>query len=242
MLQGDFKVNWISLIPLRAGSKSVPNKNIRSVHGKPLYKYTVDYALDTGARHIYISTDIEEILSSPKKKNITITRRDDSLCADDTPMSAVILDFLQSKEGQRIEKNETIVLLQATSPLRQKKDLLAALEQFEKATMMDLMMAVTRADNHALKYGFVTNGTFKHVSDPNLCFENRQNLPTLFRPTGAFYIFKAGWYLKNKNLATSATGAYEIAQDHSLDIDSMSDLKQFEDIIKKERHKIEDCR
>ena len=228
-------MNWISLIPLRAGSKSVPNKNIRSVCGKPLYRYTVDYALDSGASHIYITTDIEEILSSPKEKNITATRRHDSLCEDDTPMSTVILDFLQSKEGLKIRKEQTIVLLQATSPLRRKKDLLKALKQFENAKMMDLMMAVTKTENHALKYGYVTNGFFKHISDPNLCFENRQKLPKLFKPTGAFYIFKAGWYLKNKSLATLSTGAYEIPQDQSLDIDSIADLKQFENILKEGR-------
>tara|TARA_A100001011_G_C14103895_1_gene754015 strand:+ start:271 stop:960 length:690 start_codon:yes stop_codon:yes gene_type:complete len=228
-------MNWICLIPLRAGSKSVPNKNIRSVSGKPLYRYTVDYALDSGASHTYISTNIKEILALPKEKNITITKRNDNLCADDTPMSAVILDFLKSSEGVKIGKEQTIVLLQATSPLRQKKDLLNALKRFENAKMMDLMMAVTKAENHALKYGYVTNGTFNHISDPNLCFENRQKLPKLFKPTGTFYIFKAGWYLKNKTLATYSTGAYEIPQDQSLDIDTVADLKLFEDILKKRR-------
>jgi len=228
-------MNWISLIPLRAGSKSIPNKNIRSVYGKPLYRYTVDYAQDAGARQIFITTDIEEILSSKKEKNVTIVRRAKTLCQDDSPMSSVILDFLEGKEGLNISKNQTVVLLQATSPLREKKDLLSALRKFENAKMMNLMMAVTKAENHALKYGYVTNGTFKHISDPHLCFENRQKLPTLFKPTGAFYIFKAGWYLKNKSLVTSSTGAYEIPDNQSLDIDSLADLKQFENILKERR-------
>ena len=84
----------------------------------------------------------------------------------------------------------------------------------------------------ALKYGFVVDGTFKHISDPHLCFENRQNLPKLFKPTGGFYIFKAGWYRKNKSLATNATKAYEIPNNLSLDIDSLDDFAKFELILK----------
>ena len=148
-------------------------------------------------------------------------------------MSSVILDFLQSNQGIKIEDEEIIVLLQATSPVRQEKDLKMALHLFSSSTDIDLLMAVTQVDNSPLKYGFVVNGNFKHIAEPNMCFENRQNLPKLFRPTGTFYIFKAGWYRKNKSLATKFTRAYEIPSNQSLDIDSFDDLHQFESILRK---------
>ena len=221
-------MNWVSVIPVRAGSKGLVNKNIRSVQGKPLYRYAVDFALEAGTKQIYITTDIKEILSSPYEKSVTISERKSILCQDDTQMSSVISDFLTDGAGKNIKNDAIIVLLQATSPIRKKSDLMRALELFSKSEEMDLMMAVTEAKNDALKYGFIDNGTFKHISKPTLCFENRQNLPKLFRPTGAFYIFKAGWYRSNKSFATEATSAYEISNKDSLDIDTLEDLKRFE--------------
>jgi DNA gyrase subunit B len=128
----------------------------------------------------------------------------------------------------KINDDETLVLLQATSPIRIKSHLLDALEQFKNSDDVDLMMSVTQTKNNALKYGYVVNGNFNHISNPSFCFENRQNLPELFKPTGAFYIFKAGWYRLNKNLVTKATRAFIIPNSQSLDIDSVDDFKRFE--------------
>lgn len=225
------EMDWISIVPARAGSKGVENKNIRSVSGKPLYRYAVDFALEAGTKTIYISTNILEILNLPYEKKIIISQRNSALCQDDTKMSSVILDFLTHGDGKEIADEQIIVLLQATSPLRRKSDLIKALELFSTSQNSDLMMAVTEAENNALKYGYVIDGNFKHISEPNLCFENRQNLPKLFKPTGAFYIFRAGWYRSNKSFTTRATSAYEVPNELSLDIDSLEDFKHFQSII-----------
>ena len=114
-------MSWVSIIPVRSGSKGVKNKNTRSICGKPLYQYTVDFALKAGAKKIHITTDIEEILVSAPKEKIILTKRDQKFCTDDTMMSDVLLNFLTGIEGSKIKDDQTIVLLQATSPLRKKK-------------------------------------------------------------------------------------------------------------------------
>ena len=225
-------MDWISIIPMRAGSKGVKNKNTRPICGKPLYQYTIDFARKAGTRKIYITTDIQDILSSPAENGIIVSQRKSSLCQDDTTMSSVILDFLVYGAGKELSDDQTIVLLQVTSPLRQKSDLITALDQFSASHKINLMMAVTQAENNSLKYGFLVNGNFKHIAEPSLCFENRQNLPKLFKPTGAFYIFKAGWYRSNKGFATNATGAYEISTKQTIDIDSLEDIERLETILK----------
>ena len=37
----------ISVIPARAGSKGIPNKNIRLLNGKPLIYYSIKNAIDS---------------------------------------------------------------------------------------------------------------------------------------------------------------------------------------------------
>jgi CMP-N-acetylneuraminic acid synthetase len=53
----------LAFIPARGGSKGVPRKNVRLVHGKPLIAYTIETALE--AKHLFhriiVSTDDKEI-------------------------------------------------------------------------------------------------------------------------------------------------------------------------------------
>ena len=37
----------LAIIPARSGSKALPNKNIKSLHGKPLLAYSIDAAKET---------------------------------------------------------------------------------------------------------------------------------------------------------------------------------------------------
>jgi len=51
----------LGLIPARGGSKGIPRKNIRLLHGKPLIQYTIDPALETCLfDEVVVSTDDEE--------------------------------------------------------------------------------------------------------------------------------------------------------------------------------------
>ena len=52
----------LGIIPARAGSKRVPNKNIRTLFGKPLIAYTIEAALESKSlSRVIVSTDSEEI-------------------------------------------------------------------------------------------------------------------------------------------------------------------------------------
>lgn len=51
----------VGLIPARAGSKRVPNKNVLRLHGHPLLAYTISAALDSGVfEKVIVSTDSDE--------------------------------------------------------------------------------------------------------------------------------------------------------------------------------------
>ncbi|MDX1707152.1 MAG: acylneuraminate cytidylyltransferase family protein, partial [Desulfobacterales bacterium] len=51
----------VGLIPARAGSKRVPDKNIRRLGGHPVIAYTIAAALESGIfTDVIVSTDSEE--------------------------------------------------------------------------------------------------------------------------------------------------------------------------------------
>lgn len=52
----------MAVIPARGGSKRIPDKNIRSFHGKPIIAYSIAAALDSGCfDRVLVSTDSERV-------------------------------------------------------------------------------------------------------------------------------------------------------------------------------------
>ena len=52
----------LAVIPARAGSKGIPNKNIRIINGKPLIAYSIENAINSQfITDIVITTDSPEI-------------------------------------------------------------------------------------------------------------------------------------------------------------------------------------
>ncbi len=226
-------MKWISLIPMRAGSKGLPNKNTIPVAGKPLYQYSVDAALSAGARRIYISTDIQKVLAKTMPKRVQVVKRQTSLCTDDTHINSVVFDFLKFGIGSKIRDEEIVVLMQPTSPIRAVKDLQNAVKKFSETNNTDLLMSVTQTDSTLLKSGLVQDGYFKPISSPQYCFENRQSLPKVCKPSGSFYVFRAGWFRTNKSFVTNSILSFEIPAERSIDIDTKKDIRKAELILKR---------
>lgn len=62
------KPKVLALIPARSGSKSIPDKNIRDVAGKPMMAWSIQQALDANlVQRVIVSTDSEEYARLARK-------------------------------------------------------------------------------------------------------------------------------------------------------------------------------
>jgi CMP-N-acetylneuraminic acid synthetase len=216
---------WTAVIPLRGGSKGLPGKNTRALAGKPLYRHAVDLALQAGASRVLLSTDIPEILHASHPANVVPLTRPPELCGDTVPMAPVLLHALQAGRC-----SGPVVLLQATSPLRQLADVQAALQQLASGAF-ELVMSVTEADRGVLKWGqLLPDGRFQPLSKPEYCFTNRQSLPPVFKPNGAVYAFQAAWFLSNQGFVSERIGTVMMPTERSHDIDNLTDFERCEAI------------
>ncbi|MGB0797690.1 MAG: cytidylyltransferase domain-containing protein [Planktomarina sp.] len=218
----------IGLVPLRAGSKGLPGKNTRNLLGKPLYRHATDQALRV-LGDVVVSTDIAAILANPAP-GVQVRERPANLAADSSPMDGVIHDVITQGGLQ----DHTIVLLQATSPLRQDDDIRQALALHETGDF-DLVMSVTSTDPGFLKYGSLQGGRYVPVARPEYCFSNRQSLPVMMRPNGAIYVFRADSFLRNAGLACTNIGAFEMPNARSMDIDTGADFDAVEAVMQATR-------
>ena len=217
--------NCVAIVPCRAGSKGLPDKNFLMLGSEKLYKITLDQALRC-VNEVIVSSDknLEEELKFFKVKQ---HQRSPELSTDQSTMAELMLELIRQYELQ----NSTIVLLQPTSPLRRDEDISKCIETYKKNNF-DLLFTVSSQDRAVLKSGFVRGNKFIPVGEPEFIFMNRQDLPKLFRPNGAVYVFNGGWFEKNGGFSSTNTGVLEMPSENSLDIDSQEDFDRIARIFK----------
>ena len=206
------------LVPARAGSVSVKNKNLRKVKGRSLIQRAVDLGLTLNLR-VVLTTNIYKPLPQKYGNLVDIHWRSENLSSSKTEMEPVLKDAIH-----HMDIRGTIVLLQPTSPLRTVAQLEEILEIFN-SSHCTLCLSGVRTNNIILKNYIKINDKFLPISSKKYLFENRQMLPKVFHPNGAFYVFDAeDFYVNGFN--PSNLMIYEMDEITSLDIDSYSDLRR----------------
>ena len=88
-----------AIIPARAGSKGIPNKNIRIVNGRPLVYYAIHNALSSRCiTDVIVTTDSPEVSIIAEQLGATYKWRDAELCGDAVSLDAVVFDALPREE------------------------------------------------------------------------------------------------------------------------------------------------
>lgn len=119
----------VAIIPARANSKRLPNKNIRALAGTPLIGWTIRAAQRAqGIDHIVVSTDGEEIERVAKFFGVDVIRRPDHLASDTALARDAALHAIDTLEAAG-HSFDVMVYLQPTSPLRSSADIEYCLER-----------------------------------------------------------------------------------------------------------------
>jgi len=218
----------IALIPLRAGSRGLPGKNIRPLADQPLFVHTIHQARTAGIKQVVITTDIPELIDADLGPDVRVAPRPAALAADTTPMA----DVLRYVLAQVIAGPATIVLLQATSPLREPADIRRGID-LHAGKQFDVVMSATRAESGVLKWGKADGDRFLPLSESTHCFANRAQLPPVYRPDGAVYVFDAEWFRRIGTLAGGCIGMIETPPERAYDIDTLADFEAVEALMKK---------
>ena len=218
--------NCVAIVPCRAGSKGLPDKNFLILGSEKLYKIALDQALRC-ISEVIISSDknLEKELAC---YSVEQHRRSPELSTDHSTMAELMFELIR-----RYQLHEsTIVLLQPTSPLRRDEDISKCINTFKNNTF-DLVFTVSSQDRAVLKSGFVRGNKFVPIGEPDFTFMNRQDLPELFRPNGAVYVFNGGWFVENNGFTSNNIGVVEMPKENSLDIDNQQDFDRVAQIYKK---------
>lgn len=217
----------IALVPVRCGSKSIPLKNIKLFCGKPLVFWVLQ-ALEQSKMidEVYVATDcqeIKEIVIGFGFLKVRVYDRKEENANDTASSEAVLLEFLKK---QNFEKNNTILLVQATSPLVQAYNFDEALKQYEEQ-QSDSLVSCVRTKR------FFWNELGRPINYDYNARPRRQDFDGLFMENGAFYINTIKNVLQYKNRLSGNITVYEMPEYTAVEIDEEDDWIIAEHLMKK---------
>ena len=152
----------IAYIPIRSGSKSIPNKNISLFCDKPLAYWSIQAALNCkDIDKVYIDTDslyyvqiFEDIFKDNPKFNYFI--RTNEFANDTTSTEDSLLNFI-NKNKDTLEDNDNITLIQATNPFLKCGYISQALSILSQNKICDSVISGTITSRFFWKYTKETN-------------------------------------------------------------------------------------
>ncbi len=215
----------IGHIGARGGSKGVPGKNFKDLHGKPLIDWSLDqlFACEK-IDHVVVSSDDPRIYEHGLKRGgLDMGLRPAHLANDTAGKWEVWQHALE--EVEKITGAATMFIdLDCTSPLRLQEDLDGAIALFE-AEQPDMVMSCCESRKNPYFNILELDATGAlHVSKPLPGgVVARQQAPKVLDHVGLVYVLKPDYLRRASALFEGRVIPYEVPASRGLDVDSPID-------------------
>ncbi len=212
----------IALIPARAGSKRVPNKNIRPLNGRPLIAYTIDAAIASGCfSTIVVSTDDDRVAEIAREHGVEVDQRPTNLCGDTVRAVEVVDEYLRRTDAAK--RFSSAAMLLPTCPFRTVEDIQNAMRHYEKSARNTPLITVTQyafPPQLALELDDDEPGQMRMCQAAAYATTTRsQSMAALYHPNGALYVAAIDMFLSEHSFFTERMLTYVMPSERSFDID-----------------------
>jgi CMP-N-acetylneuraminic acid synthetase len=220
-------MNILGIIPARAGSKRVPQKNFKPFADTTLTDLAIRQGLESRLINcLAVSSDSDEVLVLAKKyPQINCIKRPIELSNDYSPAIDYVRHTLSLLETE--QKFDMVVILQPSSPLRSSIDIDATIELLMNNPEADSAVSVVKVDHmvHPYKLKTMNNHTLlPFIEDEDGRFAAHE-LPDIYVRNCAVY---ATWR-KDLDKRTDVIGkkslGYIMPADTSVDINEPLDFE-----------------
>jgi N-acylneuraminate cytidylyltransferase len=139
----------VALIPARAGSKRVPDKNIRLLAGHPVMAYTIAAALKSGVfADIIVSTDSEHYAEIAGYYGAEVPFLRPPELAGDVSPDIEWLEYTLKRLKEEGRNYDCFSILRPTSPFRLPETIKRAWKAFLSEDGVDSLRAVEKCQQH----------------------------------------------------------------------------------------------
>jgi len=217
----------IAVIPARANSQRLPQKNLRRLGGKTLVQWAIEAAYRSGlfGHHIYLTTDSDAIAKIGHEHGVTVLPRHSQTARADATLDHVILEVRDQVRSPRAP----IYLLTPTSPFRNPETMRKAWTTYAMDDAVGKVVSVkTYHDPPHWALTLAPGTCAGRVTPvfPDAFSRTRSELPNCVQQDGSHVILGANG---------GATMAFCVAMEETIDINTLDDLEYAEFLLAKGR-------
>jgi CMP-N,N'-diacetyllegionaminic acid synthase len=226
----------IAIIPARGESKGLPGKNIKELCGKPLIAWTIEAGL--GSQYIdevVVSTDSEEITRVARTFGASVPfYRPADLSGDTATSFDVVKHALSFYKDELHKEFDYVLMLEPTSPLRDKVDIDSAIEQLLSNPQASAIVGIckTESQNPAFLAKKSNTNCLVGYENKDMRVLRRQEISDVYFFEGSVYISHTETLLTRKTFYHECTLGYEVPKWKSPEIDDMDDFVIVEALMK----------
>ena len=226
----------LALVPARSGSKGLPDKNIRSLHGRPLLTWPIAAAKASNhVDRVVISTD------SAAYADIAVQCGADApflrpadLASDNAPSIDFILHAIDALAAAG-DVYDDLLLLEPTSPLTEASDIDAALALLAaQRSIADAIVGVTPmvSTHPAFAVRLSGQGLLQPFAAPSFGqLPRRQDTEPLYSLDGSLYISSIDALRRERGFCHARTLPYVTPRWKSFEVDDLVDFICIEAIL-----------
>jgi N-acylneuraminate cytidylyltransferase len=205
----------VALVPMKAHSERVPNKNVRSFNGRPLFHWVLATLEAADAvDEIVVNTDSERIASEASDEfDVTVLERPEHLRGDHVSMNRIILHDVSAVSG------DYFLQTHCTNPLLRPETVDEAVEMFDSDDEADSLFSVTPLQTRLWDAGCTP---INHERDELL---RTQDLEPVYEENSNIYLFMRESVERRENRIGDHPMMFSMDEDEAVDIDTVGDFE-----------------
>ncbi|MCF6355438.1 MAG: acylneuraminate cytidylyltransferase family protein [Candidatus Polarisedimenticolaceae bacterium] len=208
----------IALLPMKANSERIKDKNFRDFCGKPLVCWILDTLLKVKEiDKVVINTDARHILAEKgvaETDRIMIRDRKPEICGDHVSMNRILADDVASVDA------DIYLMTHTTNPLMSVDTICGALRAFQKARVTGQADSLFTVDKVQTRF-YRSDGSAVNHDPDNLI--RTQDIEPWFEENSNLYIFTQESFSETNARIGKQPMMYEGPRFESIDIDDQED-------------------
>ena len=218
--------NVVAIIPARAGSKRIKNKNFKDFLGTPIIEYPISLLnSNENISSIVVSTDSNLVNQFENKyKKLEIYRRNPINSDDYASTVDAVKEVLNAF---KFEANTKILCVYPCTPFLTNKEINEMIISSNR--IEDGFTIVAHASDKRFLRGFVkSNNSEYKLIQPKYLDHRTQDLPDFYIDAGQAYIARVDCWLKSESILKEVKDVIKMNIDFSPDIDNIEDWHEME--------------
>ena len=220
-------MNILGVIPARAGSTRLKDKNVYPLSFKPLIRWITESVVESNCfDDIYISTDGDHIYEAVSDLPVQRHFRQRVHATTESTVLEAMIDIVRSSA----KLYDAFAYFLPTCPFVSSSDITAGVEKL-KGKDCDSVISMTAIPETIQLACIMSNDNVYPVFDNLECgMTNSKFIKKYYKPSGAFYMAKWDYLVEYANFFKGRTKGVLIPPERSVDINTIEDIKHAESV------------